>query len=83
MYCFGQFRMLFIFTELLFKKGFNSYLELSDRKLFIEFEVKDFKELDKIIKDWLLFNYDIVTRYDIEWTDDDICRYNLYLEGDI
>lgn len=83
MFSFRQFNRLFIFMELLFNEGFNVYFEFSDRKVFVEFEVKDFKELDKLVKDWFLWNHDIITRYDIEWTDDDICRYNLYLEGDI
>ena len=79
MFDFRQLKELFKFLSDLKNRGFRSYLELEECKVFIEFEVDEFNHLEKYIKDWLLFHSDIVAAYCVEWTDDDICRFNLYL----
>lgn len=79
-----QIKKLYEFMEDLYKRGFRTYFEVSEAKVFVEFEVGEFKYLEKYIKDWLMFNSDIIVSYVVEWTDDDICRYNLFLNrGDI
>ena len=79
MFGFKQMKQLFNFVDDVHSKAFNVWFEVSENKIFIEFEVDDFKRLEKYIKDWLIFYSDIISAYDVEWTDDDICRFNLYL----
>lgn len=79
MFNFREVEKVYKLMKFLKKLGFNCYYEVSEVKLFIEFEVDDFKFLEHYIKDWMIFNTDIIISYSVEWTDDDICRYNLYL----
>lgn len=79
MFDFRQLKELFRFLSELKNRGFRSYLELAECKVFIEFEIDEFKYLEKYIKDWLLFHSDVVSAYEVEWTDDDVCRFNLFL----
>ena len=79
MFDFRQIRDLFSFLSGLKERGFYSYLELAEYKVFIEFEIDEFKYLEKYIKDWLIFHSDIVSAYTVEFTDDDLGRFNLYL----
>ena len=84
MFNFREIEKIYKLMKNLKEKAFNSYYEVSEGKLFVEFEVDEFKYLEKYLKDWMLFNTDIIISYAVEWTDDDICRYNLYLNrGDV
>lgn len=79
MFNFREVEKVYKLMKFLKKLGFNCYYEVSEAKIFIEFEVDDFKFLEHYMKDWMIFNTDIIVSYAVEWTDDDICRYNLYL----
>lgn len=84
MFNFREVEKIYNLMKQLKEKAFNSYYEVSEGKLFVEFEVDEFKYLEQYLKDWMLFNADIIVSYCVEWTDDDICRYNLYLNrGDV
>lgn len=78
----AQLENIITFLRLLRDKNYFSFYEVKDGKIFIEFTVDEYKELDKLIKDWLLFHSEIISFYDVEWTDDNVCRYNLYLNAD-
>lgn len=79
MFTFSEMTVLYKFLKELKEKAFNSYFEVEEGKIFVEFEVDEFQCLEKFIKDWLLFHSDIITAYNVEWTDDDVCRFNLFL----
>lgn len=79
MFNFREVEKVYKLMKNLKEMGFHSYYEVSEAKLFVEFEVDEFKYLEQYIKDWMIFNTDIIISYSVEWTDDDICRYNLYL----
>ena len=79
MFNFREVEKVYKLMKFLKKLGFNCYYEVLEAKIFIEFEVDDFKFLEHYMKDWMIFNTDIIVSYAVEWTDDDICRYNLYL----
>ena len=78
MFSYRQFYKLHLFSQGLKNKGFTICFEFEDNKMFVEFEYDEFRFLEKYIKDWLIFNSDIISAYDVEWTDDEVCRFNLY-----
>lgn len=78
MFNFKEMKELYRFIEEV-DQCYNIYFDVSEGKIFIEFYVKEFKQLEKFVKDWLLFHSDIISSYDVEWTDDDVCRFNLFL----